>query len=190
MIISLSFLLLEIPGSCMVCGFDKVCGLKFISSEVDKPFEFELKTFGFKLGGGDCIHMSAEIISLGLGFKSSEKLCVQLSTKVFEILPSRHLDGCTFAGSAYPLYLSLIFESQENIFFYLASGTSYWIEIYDTHYISSIIGCKLSLDNSGFFSYFGCEFQWIKTSRSSLENNIISFNLIAGVGSVKKNFGM
>ncbi|MBN1695706.1 hypothetical protein JW879_09990 [candidate division WOR-3 bacterium] len=172
------FLLLAVQGSCRV-------------SAAEKPFEFEFNSFGFELGKGNDIHILAEIISLGFSYKMSEKLHIQLSTKAFEMFPSGFSGDYMFAGSSYPLYLSLIFKTKEYTSFYFAAGTSYWVEVYDMHYISSAIGYKLSFDDSGFFniSYFGCELQWINISQSSMPNDIISFNLIVGLGGVKKIFG-
>lgn len=174
----LFFPLLAVPGFCQV-------------SEVDKPFEFEFNSLGFELGRGNDIHILAEIISLGLKYKATEKLYVQLSSKAFEAFSSGYSGDYAFAGSAYPIYLSLIFENKKNNFFYITAGTSIWFEIYDMHYISSSIGYKINFDNSEFLnvSYFGCELQWINISGSSLGNDIISFNLTAGFGGVKKKFG-
>ena len=172
------FLFFVVPGFCEISG-------------AKKPFEFEFNSFGFEVGKGNDTHILAEIISLGLSYKASEKLYIQLSSKAFEVFPSGFSGDYIFAGSSYPLYLSLIFKTKEHTSFYLTAGTSYWIEVYDMHYISSAIGYKLSFDDSGFFniSYFGCELQWINISQSSMTNDIISFNLIAGIGGFRKNFG-
>ncbi len=166
--------------------------------ENSQTLEFELNVLGFEGGkiihtdADNPIHLLGEFSSFGLGYKIENKFGIRLTTKTVELFPSGFSGDYMLDCSILSLYLSLFFEANENSSFYLSVGGNHWYAIYDMYYTSSAIGFKQNFGNFDNLSilYFGCELQWIRISESSMRNNIISFNLIFGIGNIKKNFGL
>jgi len=174
------FLFLVIPGVCQ-----------------NREASLELNLFGFEAGAGNQTHALREGPYVGLNYRTARNVGVNLTAKYREIFFYGFSGDYIFVKSSYPLYLSLILNTDENLRYYLSIGGNYWSVLYDMYYISSAIGFKQKLLNSGAFSVssVGCEFQWIRGSeynkRDNLNrrNDIISLNLTLGFGNFEANFG-
>jgi hypothetical protein len=155
----------------------------------DGSFGLEFNFFGFEAGGGNEIHILTEVLSFGFNYRISEEVLVQLSSKSGEAFLSGFSGDYMFAGSGFPLYLSLIFETDENSYFYITGGGNNWSVVYEMPYISSSIGYKLNLGNFGNFNilYFGCELQWVRVWNAPRKNDIIGANFTIGFGGYRSN---
>jgi hypothetical protein len=167
--------------------------------ENNQTFEFELTVLGFEAGkiihtdADNPIHLLGEFGSFGLSYKIENKFGIQLTTKTVESFPSGFSGDYMLDCSILSLYLSLFFEANENSSFYFSVGTNHWYSIYEMYYTSSAIGFKQNFGNFDNLPilYLGCELQWLRISaESTMSNDIVSFNLIFGIGNIKKNFGL
>ncbi len=161
-----------------------------------KLFRFELDLIGYEAGLGVLnsdmgVHMLVEGPSVGFGVNLWQDFYLQLTAKSGEAFFSSFSGDYMIATSLFPLYLSLIYEINRNVYFYIAASKPQYTALYDMRYTSFSFGFRHNVFYFENFSllYLGCEFQHINISQSSRENHITSLNLTIGLGSYKKNFG-
>lgn len=180
-----------------VRGFKKTVCLFFLLVLIIPGFcknraaSLELNLIGFEVGAGSQEHALMEGPYVGLNYRAGENVGVNLTVKYKEIFFCESLGDYPFVKSSYPLYLSLILDTDKNFRYYFSVGGDYWSVLYDRYYISSAIGFKQKLSSSGAFSIssVGCELQWIRVSENNRRKDIISLNLTLALANLEADFG-